>query len=160
MDVRTDFPEQRFAPGTVLGLALGVGPEPASGAGGDRTVVVRSSRPHTGRLLVAFEGVPDRNAAEQLRGMLLTVPADSLPSIGDQDEFHDDQLEGLAAVGVDGARLGTVREVVHAPAHDLLVLDTEHGEGLVPFVRAIVVEVDLAAGRVVVDPPEGLLGGA
>lgn len=158
VDVRTDFPEQRFAPGTVLGLALG--PEPASGVGGDRTLVVRSSRPHAGRLLVAFEGVTDRNTAEQLRGVLLTVAADSLPSLGDRDEFHDHQLEGLTAVRVDGGQLGTVREVVHAPAQDLLVLDTEHGEGLVPFVRAIVVEVDLAAGRIVVDPPEGLLGRA
>lgn len=145
VDVRTDFPAQRFATGAEL-------------AGGGRTLVVRSSRPHAGRLLVAFEAVTDREGAARLRGTLLTVGTDSLPPTGDPDEFHDHQLEGLAAVLPDGARLGTIREVVHAPAHDLLLLDTGHGEDLVPFVRAIVPEVDLATGRVVIDPPEGLLG--
>ncbi|MPZ65084.1 MAG: ribosome maturation factor RimM [Pseudonocardiaceae bacterium] len=145
VDVRTDFPEQRFSSGATL-------------TAGDRTLVVRSARPHAGRLLVTFEGVTDRDAAAQLRGTLLTVDTESLPPTGDPDEFHDRQLEGLAAVRADGARLGTIREVVHAPAHDLLLLDTEHGEELVPFVRAIVCEVDLATGRVVIDPPEGLLG--
>lgn len=145
VDVRTDSPEQRFSPGATL-------------TGGNRTLVVRSSRPHAGRLLVTFEGVTDRDAAAQLRGTLLTVDTESLLPTGDPDEFHDHELEGLAAVRADGARLGTVREVVHAPAHALLLLDTEHGEELVPFVRAIVCEVDLTTGRVVIDPPEGLLG--
>jgi 16S rRNA processing protein RimM len=63
----------------------------------------------------------------------------------------------LAAVGPDGVELGKVREVVHAPASDLLVLDTANGEVLVPFVHAIVPEVDLAGGRVVLNPPAGLL---
>jgi 16S rRNA processing protein RimM len=146
VDVRTDSPDERFAPGTAL-------------AAGERTLVVRSSRPHSGRLLVTFEQINDRDAAAQLRGALLTVDSAALPPTGDPDEFYDHQLEDLVAVRVDGVRLGTVREVVHAPAHDLLVVDTDQGEHLVPFVRAIVCEVDLAGGRVVIDPPEGLLGG-
>lgn len=145
VDVRTDSPDQRFAPGAGL-------------TGGDRTLIVRSSRPHGGRLLVTFEGVTDRDAAAQLRGTLLTVDIESLAPTGDPDEFHDHQLEGLTAVRADGSRLGTIRAVVHAPAHDLLLLDTEHGEEMVPFVQAIVPEVDLVTARVVIDPPEGLLG--
>jgi 16S rRNA processing protein RimM len=108
-------------------------------------------------LLVRFAGVVDRDAAAELRGLLLTVDATALPDLDDPDEFYDHQLEGLAAVGSDGVLLGTVREVVHAPVSDLLVLETDCGEALVPFVRAIVLEVDLAGGRVVLDPPAGLL---
>ncbi len=145
VDVRTDSPEQRFSPGATV-------------AGGNRALVVGSSRPHAGRLLVTFEGVTDRDAAAQLQGTLLTVDTESLPPTGDPDEFHDHQMEGLVAVRADGTRLGVIREVVHAPAHDLLLLATQHGEELVPFVRAIVCEVDLTTGRVVIDPPEGLLG--
>ncbi len=146
VDVRTDSPDERFAPGTVL-------------MAGDRTLVVRSSRPHSGRLLVTFDQITDRDSATGVRGALLTVDSASLPPTGDPDEFYDHQLEDLVAVRTDGSRLGTVREIVHAPAHDLLVVDTDQGEELVPFVRAIVCEVDLAGGRVVVDPPEGLLRG-
>lgn len=123
-----------------------------------RSLVVRSARPHSGRLLVSFEGISDRDAAAQLRGGLLTVDTATLPPTRDPDEFYDHQLEGLVAVRADGERVGTVREVLHTPAHELLLVGTENGEVLVPFVRAIVCEVDLAGGRVVIDPPDGLLG--
>ncbi len=145
VQVRTDSPEQRFAPGACLGAGTG------------RTLTVDAARPHAGQLLVRFAGVADRDAAAQLRGVLLTVDATELPALDDPDEFYDHQLEGLAVVGSDGAQLGTVREVVHAPASDLLVVQTDRGEALVPFVHAIVPEVDLAGGRVVLDPPAGLL---
>jgi 16S rRNA processing protein RimM len=145
VQVRTDFPEQRFVVGAQLG-----------GDGG-RTLTVEAVRPHGGALLVRFAGVADRAAAAQLSGLVLTADVAALPELDDPDEFYDHQLEGLAAVGPDGAALGTVREVVHAPASDLLVLATDHGEALVPFVREIVPEVDLAGGRVVLDPPPGLL---
>ena len=104
-----------------------------------------------------FAGVTDRAGAVALRGVLLTVDTFELPALDDPDEFYDQQLEGLVAVGTDGAELGTVREVMHAPASDLLVVETDRGEVLVPFVRAIVPEVDLPGGRVVLDPPAGLL---
>jgi 16S rRNA processing protein RimM len=145
VQVRTDFPEQRFTVGAHLRGDTG------------RTLTVETVRPHGGALLVRFAGVVDRDAAAELCGLLLTVDATALPDLDDPDEFYDHQLEGLAAVGSDGAALGTVREVVHAPASDLLVLETDRGEALVPFVRAIVLEVDLAGGRVVLDPPAGLL---
>jgi 16S rRNA processing protein RimM len=145
VQVRTDSPEQRFAPGTRLG------------AGAGRTLTVDAARPHSGALLVRFAGVDDRTAAEELRGTLLTVEAAELPELDDPDEYYDHQLEGLTATSLDGDVLGTVLEVVHAPASDLLVLDTGHGAAMVPFVRAIVPEVDLSAGRIVVDPPAGLL---
>jgi 16S rRNA processing protein RimM len=146
VQVRTDFPEQRFAAGTNLR------------AGAGRTLAVETVRPHGQALLVRFTGVADREEAAQLCGLELTVDAAALPDLDDPDEFYDHQLEGLVAVAPDGTALGTVREVVHAPASDLLVLDTDHGEALVPFVRAIVPEVDLAGGRVVLDAPAGLLG--
>jgi 16S rRNA processing protein RimM len=144
VQVRTDSPQERFAAGAQLG------------AGDSRTLTVEAVRPHAENLLVRFAGVTDRTAAVQLRGVLLTVEATELPGLDDPDEFYDHQLEGLVAVGLDGTQLGTVREVVHAPASDLLVVETDRGEVLVPFVRAIVPEVDLAGGRVVLDPPAGL----
>jgi len=145
VQVHTDFPDQRFATGVLL-----------RGDTGD-TLRVDTVRPHNGALLVRFAGIADRAAAAELCGQVLSIDAAELPDLDDPDEFYDHQLEGLAAVGPDGAALGTVREVMHAPASDLLVLDTDHGEVLVPFVRAIVPEVDLVAGRVVLDPPAGLL---
>jgi 16S rRNA processing protein RimM len=145
VQVRTDSPEERFVVGAQLGTGAGY------------TLTVETVRPHAGNLLVRFAGVTDRAAAAELRGALLTVEAFELPDLDDPDEFYDHQLEGLAAIGPDGAQLGTVREVVHGPASDLLVLETDRGEMLVPFVRAIVPEVDLSGGRVVLDPPAGLL---
>ncbi|MGH3931095.1 MAG: ribosome maturation factor RimM [Pseudonocardiaceae bacterium] len=145
VQMHTDSPERRFVPGAQFVV------------GTDRTLTVHSARPHGRVLLVQFAGVPDRATAEVLRGTLLTIEVTELPDLDDPDEYYDHQLEGLTAVGSDGGVLGTVREVVHAPAADLLVLDTGRGEALVPFVRAIVPEVDLVAGRVVLDPPTGLL---
>lgn len=145
MQVRTDFPEQRFAVGAQLLDDTG------------RALTVEAVRPHRGVLLVRFAGIIDREAAAELRGHTLSVDVAELPDLTEPDEFYDHQLEGLTAVGPDGAALGMVREVVHAPASDLLVVDTARGEVLVPFVRAIVPEVDLPGGRVVLDPPAGLL---
>ncbi|MGW0521034.1 ribosome maturation factor RimM [Crossiella sp. NPDC003009] len=148
VDVHTDEPDDRFAIGTVL-----TG-KPRQGA--SRSLTITAARPHAGRLLVSFEGVADRSAADALRGVLLTVPVSALPEITEEDAFYDHQLEGLAAVDTTGAAIGVVREVLHGPAGELLVLDADGAELLVPFVRAIVPEVDLQARRVVIDPPEGL----
>ena len=151
VDVRTDSPQERFAPGAVLqragadGVGLGV-------------LTVEAARPHSGRLLVRFAEAPDRDAAETLRGSRLLVDRATLQPTGDPDEFHAHQLEGLSAELVDGTVVGSVREVVHGPGGELLAIArTGSPDALVPFVRAIVPTVDLDGGRVVLDPPEGLL---
>jgi 16S rRNA processing protein RimM len=155
VDVRTDSPEERFAVGSVLTARLRDGTS--------RDLTVAAARPHAGRLLVRFREVLTRDVAETLRGTLLLVDTASLPASDDPDEFYDHELEGLAAVLADGTRVGTVLEVAHGPAGELLVLRRDAptgevgGELLVPFVREIVPTVDVAGGRVVLDPPEGLL---
>jgi 16S rRNA processing protein RimM len=167
VDVRTDDPEVRFAAGAVLVAApaassgLGVAPagdEPGTGAA---SLTVERAKLHAaagpGRLIVAFEGVYDRTSAESLRGVQLWVDGAEVPPTDDPDEFHDHQLVGLGAVTPEGEELGEVARVDHAPASDLLVLRRPDGRtALVPFVKAIVPEVDLAAGRVVITAPPGL----
>jgi 16S rRNA processing protein RimM len=148
VDLRTDDPELRFAPGAVLITdPIHVGP-----------LTVGRTRWQGARLVVRFRNVPDRAAAEALRGVRLfvDVPDDARPS--DPDEYYDYQIIGLLVVTVAGVELGEVTEVVHLPSQELLVIRQPAGdEVLVPFVKAIVPEVDLGARRVLVDPPEGLL---
>lgn len=153
VEVRTDEPEQRFAEGSVL--LTGSGP-----------LTVASTRDQNGRLVVAFEGVPDRSAAELLRNTLLHVDAATLPVPEDPDVFLDGQLVGLRAELQDGTTVGVVTEVLHLPHGDVLVVkrdDAPDGarggarEVLVPFLAAMVPVVDVAAGRLVLTPPEGLL---
>ncbi len=147
VNIHTDSPAERFAAGSVLAT------DPA-GAG---PLTIDGVRPHQGRLLVTFEGVADRDVADHLRGVYLVVDSDSIPDPDDPDEFHDHQLVGLRAETPEGETLGEVLRVEHAPAADLLVLRLADGrEGLVPFVRAIVSEVDVRTGRVVMTPPDGL----
>ena len=150
VDVRTDDPETRFAPGTRLRARPKNGPE--------STYVVESAREHSGRLLVRLTGIADRNAADALRGNLFIVDSEELPPIDDPDEFYDHQLEGLRVVTNDGRLIGNVNEVLHTAAGELLSVTSETGaEILVPFVSAIVTEVSLANETIEIDPPEGLL---
>jgi 16S rRNA processing protein RimM len=150
VDIHTDSPDERFAPGAVFSARLR-----------DRSVrslTVATVRAHSGRLLVRFDEVPDRNGAEEIRGAQLLVDAADLPPSEDPDAFYDHELEGLTAVLADGTEVGTVKEIARSPGGELLVLTLPDGtEGLVPFVREIVPEVDVRGGRVVLDPPEGLL---
>lgn len=147
VEVRTDSPSERFAAGSVLAT------DPAA-AGPLR---VDDARPHQGRLLVTFAGVAGRDVADGLRGVQLCVDSDSVPAPDDPDEFNDHQLIGLRAETPAGEPIGEVVGVEHAPASDLLVVRRSDGRsGLVPFVQAIVPEVDLTAGRVVLTPPDGL----
>lgn len=160
VEVRTDEPETRFAPGSVLRTEPGANVPARPGAHRvPSELTVEAARWHQGRLLlVAFEGVPDRNVAEALRGTLVGVDRADVTVPTDPEEFHDAQLVGLAVVTSAGERLGEIVRIDHAPAADLLVLRRPAGRDvLIPFVRAIVPEVDLAGGRVVVDPPGGLL---
>jgi 16S rRNA processing protein RimM len=148
VDVRTDSPEDRFARSAQLST------EPATAG----PLTVRQTRWHSGRLLVSFTGITDRTAAEGLRGVLLYAEVDESERPQDPEEFFDRQLVGLAIVTTAGDEVGKLAEVVHLPGHDLLSVQTLDGRDvLVPFVTEIVPTVDLDEGRVVIDPPAGLL---
>lgn len=147
VEVRTDEPESCFAPDCSLLVN-----------GSEKTLLVARSHWHSGRLLVSFEGVLDRNQAESLRGLLLEIERseDAVPD--DPEEFYDHSLIGCTVTLVGGGVVGTVREVLHLPGQDVLAVTLTDGrEALVPFVLAIVPEVDIAARSVVIDPPPGLL---
>lgn len=155
VQVRTDDPDHRFAPGAVLATD-----RPAVGS-----LTVTSVRWHLGRLLIRFDGLLDRTQAGELAGALLMVDSAEVGAPDDPDEFNDHDLIGLTAVTVAGEPVGTVADVLHH-GQDLLVIRPAGGdaggggagrETLVPFVRAIVPEVDLAGGKLVLDPPPGLL---
>jgi 16S rRNA processing protein RimM len=121
-------------------------------------LTVAEARPRSGGLVVAFEGVTGREAVEALRGTVLVVDSASLPPLDGEDEWYDHQLVGLAVETVSGGKVGELTEVVHSAGADLLAVRAPDGrEHLVPFVRQMVPIVDVAGGRVVVDPPEGLL---
>jgi 16S rRNA processing protein RimM len=204
VEVRTDEPDRRFAVGHVLATdPVAAGP-----------LTVESIRWHSGRLLIQFAGVTDRNQADELRGTWLTLDSAEAGPSDDPDEFHDAELIGLAVITTSGEPVGRVTDVRHF-GQDLLVIEpgpagsspgaqtrsaraepapaepapaepapadpapaqsapagpvpggplTAGGparraagrELLVPFVAAIVPEVDVAAGRLVIDPPPGLL---
>ncbi len=147
VEVRTDDPDDRFAPGRVLSTEpVEFGP-----------LRVAASQVHSGRWILQFDGIDDRGAAEGLRDALMLLPVDALPPLGDADEFYDHQLVGLQARLAGGQGLGRVTDVLHAPAGDLLVVDAEDREVLVPFRREVVPTVDVAAGFLLVVPTEGLL---
>jgi 16S rRNA processing protein RimM len=147
VDVRTDDPDGRFTIGATLDT------EPAENG----PLTVERARWHSGRLLVSFGSVTDRTAAEQLRGTMLVVDSATSGLTGDVDDFWDHDLIGLIAHTPDGAPLGRVTDVLHPPGPDLLSIDVDGQDVLVPFVAAIVPVVDVPGGRIVVLPPEGLL---
>jgi 16S rRNA processing protein RimM len=148
IEVRTDDPESRFAPGSVVLT------DPASRG----PLTVETARWHSGRLLLSFEGVGDRTAAEELRGTMLLAEVAAEETLDDPEEFYDHQLIGLAVETVDGEPLGEVRDMIHLPAQDLIAIARPGGgEALVPFVAELVPVVDVPGGRIVVAPPPGLL---
>ncbi len=150
VEIRTDDPAERFAPGTTLRARRSRNPQ-------ERSYVVDSVREHSGRLLVRLVGVGDRDAADALRGSLFIVESDDLPPIDEPDTYYDHQLEGLRVRTVSGADVGVVAEVLHTAAGELLAVKGDSGEVLVPFVGAIVTSVSLDDGTVDIDPPDGLL---
>jgi len=147
VESRTDEPDRRFAPGTVLTTDHAAHPQ----------LTVAGYRWHSGRLLLRFTEVSDRTAVEALRGVLLSTDVDPEEIPADPDEFYDHQLVGLTVVDQSGTTLGRISEVVHG-AQDLLVVARVDGRHvMVPFVGALVPAVDVAGGRLVVDLPDGLL---
>lgn len=145
IDVTTDEPKRRFTIGAQLRLDDGTQLE------------VVSVRKHGGRLLVAFTGLQDRTAVEQLTGRQLfaDVPSDEQPS--GQNEYFDRQLVGLEVRSAAGSPSGTIVGVQHMPAQDLLVIDVDGDERLVPFVEALVPSVNLEEGFVQLADIGGLL---
>ncbi len=153
VEVRTDDPDSRFAPGNALRL------KGRRESGRGRGYVVEAVRDHGARLLVRLAGVGDRDAADALRGSILVIDSADLPPIEDPDEYYDHQLEGLAVRTTSGRSIGTVAEVLHTAAGELLAVkpDDDRPEVLVPFVSAIVTSVSLADRTIEIDPPVGLL---
>jgi 16S rRNA processing protein RimM len=145
LDLRTDTPAERFAVGAVLATV------PATAG----PLTVSATREQHGRWFVTFEQVADRSAAEALRGVEIVAEQDETD---EDDAWYPHELAGLRAEHVDGTILGEIVGLEHLPAHDSLVLREPSGaRTLVPFVRAIVPVVDVPGGRVVIDPPGGLL---
>ncbi len=148
VEVRTDEPELRLGPGAVLTTdPAGVGP-----------LTVETGRVHSGRLLLRFEGVKDRTAAEALRNTLLISDVDPEERPEDPEEFYDHQLIDLDVVLADGTEIGRITEITHLPSQDLFIVEREDGsEVMIPFVEEIVTSIDLEEQRAVIDPPPGLI---
>ncbi len=153
VDVRTDEPELRFRPGAVL-----LTEPPRGSAFTASTLTVVRTRTHQGVLLATFADFTNRNEAETARGTLLRVRVAPDETPKDPEEFYDHQLIGLSVVNLEGVEIGTLKAVTHGAAQDLLQIRTTDGrDALVPFVAALVPEVDVAAGRLVVADRPGLV---
>ncbi|WP_405900137.1 ribosome maturation factor RimM [Streptomyces sp. NBC_00727] len=148
VEVRTDEPELRLAPGAVLAT------EPATAG----PLTIETGRVHSGRLLLRFEGVKDRTAAEALRNILLIADVDPAELPEDPEEFYDHQLMDLDVVLADGTEIGRITEITHLPSQDLFIVERPDGsEVMIPFVEEIVTEIDLEEQRAVITPPPGLI---
>ncbi|GGT29598.1 ribosome maturation factor RimM [Streptomyces chromofuscus] len=148
VEVRTDEPELRLAPGAVLAT------DPASAG----PLTIETGRVHSGRLLLRFAGVSDRNGAEALRNTLLIAEIDPEELPEGEDEYYDHQLIDLDVVTEDGMAVGRITEISHLPTQDLFIVERPDGsEVMIPFVQEIVTEIDLEEQRAVIDPPPGLI---
>ena len=146
IEVRTDQPELRFADGSVLVTdPESVGP-----------LKVIHAKNHSGRILIAFEGIYDRNSAEQVRNTLLLADIDPTES-SDDDEYYDFQLIGSSVSLIDGTEVGEVTDVIHLPAQDLLAFRYQEREILIPFIHQFVPKVDIKSKQIVITPPPGLI---
>jgi 16S rRNA processing protein RimM len=135
--------EARFEPGSNLRLEDG------------RALTVRTSRPNRGRLLVTFEDVQNRTAAEPLAGSYLFVERTDVPE-PPTDAFWPHDLEGSEVITEGGRSLGTITEIVHGEANDIWVARDDGRETLVPALRDVVVSVDVPGKRVVIREVPGL----
>jgi 16S rRNA processing protein RimM len=157
--------EVRVAPSTdnpdrfIAGSRVFLRPRGAAAGEDRRPLVVAGIRGDAAFPIVEFAGVVGRDEADRLRGGVLEIPAEELADL-DEDEFYAFDLEGLEARTPAGTRLGLVKELLEAPANDVLVLTLESGEELlVPFIEQAVTEVKLEQGFLVVHedfarPPE------
>jgi 16S rRNA processing protein RimM len=149
LELYTDDPARRFRPGASFTLQV-----PTESPWHGKRIELVELRWYNGHPVGFFAGVTDRTGAESLVKAILWVDQDpSEPA--EPDAWYDHQLIGLDVVR-NGERVGMIVRLEHLPAQDLLVVSTGEREVLVPFVRALVPEVDIEARRVVVTPPEGL----
>ena len=150
LELYTDSPDQRFQPGQVLELQV---PETSEWFG--KTIKVLELRFYNQSPVLFLEGIDDRSKAETLIKAILLIETDvdALPE--EPEAWYDHQLVGLKAL-VGGEVVGSVARVDHLPAQDLLAIETANGEVLVPFVKQIVPEVDVALGQLTLTPPAGL----
>ncbi|WP_086560052.1 ribosome maturation factor RimM [Streptomyces africanus] len=148
VEVRTDEPELRLAPGAVLAT------DPAAAG----PLTIETGRVHSGRLLLRFEGVSDRTGAEALRNTLLIAEIDPEELPEGDDEYYDHQLIDLDVVTADGTEVGRITEISHLPTQDLFIVERPDGsEVMIPFVEEIVAEIDLEEQKAVITPPPGLI---
>jgi 16S rRNA processing protein RimM len=144
--VRTDQPEDRFFIGSVLATEPTIfGP-----------LTITSVRDHNGTLLLGFKGVNDRNQVEELRDVLLLAEVD-IEADSTEDDFHVQQLLQCQVSTQDGLEIGLVTDVINLPGQDVLAVDYNGREVLIPFVKAIVPIVDVKNRKITVVPPAGLL---
>ncbi|WP_416348830.1 ribosome maturation factor RimM [Microbacterium sp. STN6] len=151
LELFTDEPERRFVPGASFSLQV-----PTGSKWHGKSIVIDELRWYNGHPVGFFRGVTDRSEAESLIKAILWIDQDPTQLPAEEDAWYDHQLVGLVAMR-DGDPVGTVARVDHLPAQDLLAITTDAGEVLVPFVKAIVPAVDIAAGTVTLTPPPGLL---
>ena len=151
LELYTDDPDGRFVPGAEFTLQV-----PESSPWHGKTITVREFRWMNSHAVVFFEGVDDRNAADELVRAILWIDQDADAESDEDDAWYDHQLVGLDVVR-DGNVVGRLARVEHMPAQDLLIVKTPAGdEVMVPFVAAIVPEVDIRGGHVTIMPPPGL----
>ncbi len=143
IEVQTDDPDIRFQVGNKLTLDNG------------RQLTIRSSRWHNQILLLAFDGVADRNQIEELRDQLISSDVD-LGSLA-PGEYHFQQLIGCEVFQQNGELIGKVDEIVKLPGQDLLSVSRSGAQVLIPMVKQIIIEINVLAKKIVVNPPEGLL---
>jgi 16S rRNA processing protein RimM len=146
IEVRTDQPEDRFYIGSVLAT------EPTTFG----PLTITSVRDHNGTLLLGFKGVSDRNQVEELRDVLLLAEVD-IEANSTEDDFHVQQLLQCQVSTQDGLEIGLVTDVINLPGQDVLAVDYNGREVLIPFVKAIVPIVDIKNRKITVVPPAGLL---
>ena len=147
IEVRTDVPDERF----YIGAKLFTDPESAG------PLTITAARDQNGILLLKFAEANNRNEIEKLRDTLLKAEVDMSHENLHEDEFHVQQLIGLKVETDEGIHVGTLTDVLNLPGQDLLAVETDNGEVLIPFVYEIVPEIDLETGIVTIIPPPGLL---
>ena len=150
VELYTDDPGRRFVPGARFALQV-----PTSSKWHGKSIELVELRAYNGTPVAFFAGVDDRTEAESLVKAVLWVEQDARELPEEPDAWYVHQLAGLDVVR-DGERIGRIVRVDAMPAQDLLVVEHDGREVMVPFVKELVPEVDLRGGRVVVTPPAGL----